>query len=206
MKFRRLLPILIMLVVVLMESGRKDRGIFLSSMMISVQGNNMNTIASIGIEEINPVVEDENVIPTKLKITEVPKSAVTDSLPSQVSNPTGLTSALSDMEAAYTDAAGNAIPDFVDLGAGNIGGLTLTPGMYKWTTGVLIPADITLLGGPNDVFILQIGGPLTLSDTVRIKLEGGTQTKNIYWVTNGSVIWGRPVTLKVPFCGRQLLI
>ena len=49
------------------------------------------------------------------------------------------------METAFTDAAGRA-PDVIGLGAGDIGGMTLTPGVYQWGTGLLIPTDVTLKG------------------------------------------------------------
>ena len=55
--------------------------------------------------------------------------------------PVTMTTAISDMETAYTDAAGRTLPDATELGAGNIGGLTITPGTYKWGTGVIIPAE-----------------------------------------------------------------
>jgi hypothetical protein len=46
--------------------------------------------------------------------------------------PANLTTAIGDMQTAYTDDAGRTIPDFTELGAGKIGGLTLVPGLYKW--------------------------------------------------------------------------
>src|SRR5580704_16510782 len=69
--------------------------------------------------------------------------------------PSNLTTAVSDMQLAFTDAAGRA-PNFTERGAGNIGGLTLTPGVYRWSTGVLIPTNVTLTGGATDVWIFQI--------------------------------------------------
>jgi hypothetical protein len=94
------------------------------------------------------------------------------------------------MEAAYTDAAGRANPDYLNLGAGNIGGDTLTAGLYKWTTALLIPSDIVISGGPNDVWIFQISGLLTMSSAVKITLTGGAQAKNIFWVTTSAVTLG----------------
>lgn len=44
--------------------------------------------------------------------------------------PSNLTTAVGDMEHAFTDAAGRA-PGVTELGTGNIGGMTLTPGVYK---------------------------------------------------------------------------
>ncbi|MEK6725719.1 MAG: ice-binding family protein, partial [Deltaproteobacteria bacterium] len=54
-----------------------------------------------------------------------------------VPTPANLTTAVSDMEAAYTDAAGRAAGT-TELGAGDISGLTITPGVYKWSNGVVI--------------------------------------------------------------------
>jgi len=111
-------------------------------------------------------------------------------LPTRVTDATRLTAAVSDMEAAYTDAAGRPNPDFLNLGAGNIGGDTLTPGLYKWSTDLLIPADVTISGGPNDVWIFQVDGILNMSSAVKIILAGGAQSKNIFWVVAGSVTFG----------------
>ena len=52
--------------------------------------------------------------------------------------PTYMTTAVGDMETAYTDAAGRPLPDYTELYAGDVTGQTLTPGLYKWGTGVLV--------------------------------------------------------------------
>ena len=94
------------------------------------------------------------------------------------------------MQAAYTDAAGRVNPDFLNLGAGNIGGKTLTPGLYKWSTSLNIPTDITISGSPTDVWIFQVAGTLKMSSAVRITLQGGAMAKNIFWVVSGAVTLG----------------
>lgn len=100
--------------------------------------------------------------------------------------PLVLTVAISDMEAAYTDAAGRAIPDFTELYAGNLSGRTLVPGLYKWSTGVLADATgFTLSGGPNDVWIFQIAGDLTLANGATVTLAGGARATNIFWQIGG---------------------
>ena len=104
--------------------------------------------------------------------------------------PINLTTAVADMMTAYTDAAGRPTPDFTNLLTGNIGGQTLTPGLYNWTTGVTAPASLTISGGPNDVWIFQIAGNLSLSTSVNITLSGGAQPKNIFWQVAGSVTLG----------------
>ena len=103
--------------------------------------------------------------------------------------PSMMTTAISNMQTAYTDAAGRA-PDVTGLGAGNIGGLTLVPGVYKWGTGVIIPTDVTLSGNSNDVWIFQIAQTLGISSGKHVILSGGAQAKNIYWVVGGQTTLG----------------
>ena len=102
-------------------------------------------------------------------------------LPCRVTNATLLTSAVGAMEAAYTDAAGRTSPRATELGAGEIGGLTLAPGLYKWGTPVSIATDVTLSGGPNDVWIFQIAGTLTQASAKKVILTGGAKAKNVFW-------------------------
>jgi hypothetical protein len=94
--------------------------------------------------------------------------------------PTYLTTAINQMKTAYTDAAGRAA-DFTEIGAGNIGGMTLPPGTYKWGSGVLIPTDVTLNGSANDVWIFQIAGGITEASGAQVKLTGGALAKNVFW-------------------------
>ncbi|MEJ0056635.1 MAG: ice-binding family protein [Bacteroidota bacterium] len=104
--------------------------------------------------------------------------------------PINLTTAVNNMITAYNDAAGRPSPDFSELGTGNIGGKTLTPGLYKWTNNVTIPTAVTISGGPNDVWIFQIAGNLTMSSAVNITLTGGAQPKNIFWQVAGQATLG----------------
>ncbi len=104
--------------------------------------------------------------------------------------PSNLTTAVLDMETAFTDAAGRPTPTFLDLGAGTIGGLTLTPGLYRWDSALTIPVDITIAGAHNDVWIFQITGDLLMTAAQRMTLSGGAQAKNIYWQVSGAVDLG----------------
>lgn len=100
--------------------------------------------------------------------------------------PSNLTTAVSDMETAFTDAAGRA-PDETELGAGDIGGMTLEAGVYKWGTGLLIPTDLTLTGSATDVWIFQIAQGLTVSSGTRVVLTGGALARNVFWQVAGRV-------------------
>ena len=104
--------------------------------------------------------------------------------------PANLTSAVGKMQTAYTDAAGRTSPDFVELSAGSLGGLTLAPGLYKWTNTVTIPTDVTISGTANDTWIFQIAGDLTLAAAKKVILAGGAQAKNITWQVAGQVTLG----------------
>jgi hypothetical protein len=94
------------------------------------------------------------------------------------------------MQTAYTDAAGRSNPKFLNLGAGNIGGRTLKSGLYKFTSAVVIPTNVTISGGPNDVWIFQVAGTLKMSSAIKIILAGGAQAKNIFWQVAGAVTLG----------------
>ena len=102
-----------------------------------------------------------------------------------VPTPSNLTTAVGDMGTAYTNAAGRTTPDHTELGAGDISGMTLPAGLYKWGTGVAINTDVTLSGGPNDVWIFQVAGGITQAAGSHIILSGGALPKNIVWQTSG---------------------
>ena len=106
-----------------------------------------------------------------------------------VPTPSNLTTAIGDMQLAFTDAAGRA-PTVTELGAGNIGGKTLTPGVYKWSTGLLIPTNVILTGSATDVWIFQIAQNLTMSNAAGVSLTGGAVAKNVFWQVAGLVDLG----------------
>lgn len=103
--------------------------------------------------------------------------------------PSNLTTAVGDMQLAFTDAAGRA-PGVTELGAGSIGGMTVTPGVYKWGTGLLISSDVTLSGSATDVWIFQIAQDLTMSSAAKVVLAGGALPKNIFWQVAGLAALG----------------
>jgi hypothetical protein len=103
---------------------------------------------------------------------------------------TNLTTAIENMNTAYNDAAGRPSPDFFELGSGNIGGKTLSPGVYKWSNTVTVPTSVTIAGTAEDVWIFQIGENLTVSSAVNVTLSGGALAKNIFWQVAGEVTVG----------------
>ena len=109
--------------------------------------------------------------------------------------PVKMTTVISDMETAYTNAMGRTNPTATELGAGNIGGMTLAPGLYKWGTGVTIPTDVTLSGSANDVWIFQIAQNLDISSATKVILSGGAKASNIFWVVAGQTTIGTTAIL-----------
>jgi uncharacterized protein YjdB len=108
-----------------------------------------------------------------------------------VPTPSNLTTAISNMETAYTDAAGRTVPAAItELGAGDISGMTLAPGLYKWGTGLSINSNVTLNGNANDVWIFQIAGGITQATATRVNLTGDAQAKNVFWQSFGTVAIG----------------
>lgn len=101
--------------------------------------------------------------------------------------PSNLTTAISDMELAFTDAAGRVTPDFVELHVGDLGGKTLIPGLYKWGNTVIAPTSFEINGDENSIWIFQIAGDLTVSSDINVTLAGGAQAKNIFWQVSGEV-------------------
>jgi hypothetical protein len=112
--------------------------------------------------------------------------------PCASNNASTLNAAVGAMETAYNEAAGRVSPDETELGAGEIGGLTLAPGLYKWTTNVSISTDVTLKGSDSgsDVWIMQVAGKLNLANGKRVTLSGGALAKNIFWQVAGSATLG----------------
>jgi hypothetical protein len=94
--------------------------------------------------------------------------------------------AIGDLEIAYRDAGARTLPDATELGNGKIGGLTLAPGLYKWSSDVSIAADVTLKGSSNDIWIFQIAGNIGQAPATRVTLAGGALPVNVFWQSAGA--------------------
>ena len=125
----------------------------------------------------------------------------------RVKNPVLLTAAVNDMATAYTDAAGRPLPNYINLGAGNINGLTLKPGLYKWGTGVHFAKVVTLSGGPKAVWIFQVGQGLQVGNGAIVTLAGGAQAKNVFWQVAGQVTIGTTAAFKgIVLCKTAIVL
>lgn len=103
--------------------------------------------------------------------------------------PSNMTAAISDMHTAFTDAASRA-PAVTELGAGDVSGMTLYPGVYKWGTGLLISTNIILSGNSSDVWVFEIAQDLTVANGAKVLLVRGARAKNIFWQVSGKVELG----------------
>jgi hypothetical protein len=144
----------------------------------------ISPMTATSITGFSLIADSTNVFSTSAQVTGKVYAAL-DADPT----PANLTTAIGDMGLAFTDAAGRA-PDVTELGAGNIGGMTLAPGVYKWGTGLLIPTDLTLNGSATAVWVFQIAQILTVSNAVSVHLTGGALAKNVFWQVAGSVDLG----------------
>ena len=125
-----------------------------------------------------------------------PGSAVTGFPPGKlngmqhVADPTAAQAQL-DLTTAYNNAAGRTVAPISV--SGNLGGMTLAPGLYKSTSGLQISSgDLTLdaQGNPNAVFIFQIATTLSTSSGRQVILSGGAKASNVFWQVGSSATLG----------------
>jgi hypothetical protein len=110
-----------------------------------------------------------------------------------------------DLIAAYNDAVERVSSDIVTL-SGNIGGLTLTPGLYKSTSSLAISSgDLTFdaKGNANAVFIIQIASTLTTTSGRKVILSGGALASNIFWQVGSSATFGTTSVMKGTILAMQ---
>lgn len=123
----------------------------------------------------------------------------------QLINTIETTQAKLDLTAAYNDAAGRTSTDIVTL-SGNIGGLTLTPGLYKTTSTMAISSgDLTFdaKGNANAVFIIQIASSLTVTSGRKVILKGSASASNIFWQVGSSATFGTTSVFKGTIMAMQ---
>jgi len=103
-----------------------------------------------------------------------------------------LTTAIGDMQTAYTDAAGRTATSAAttNVGSGTLTSLTLAPGVYEWGSAVTIPTDLTLNGSATDVWIFKVAGTLDMAAAKNVILTGGALPQNAFWQVSGAVTIG----------------
>ncbi len=120
--------------------------------------------------------------------------------------PAYLTTAVLNMETAFTSSNNLTVPaPVVNLGAGNLSGLTIPPGLYKFSTGVLITSPVYLNGNANDTWVFTVAQDLTANTGAQIILGPNVQAKNIYWVVSGQAILGTNVDFSGIILSKTLI-
>lgn len=105
------------------------------------------------------------------------------------------TAALLDATTAYNSISPASKPGGTDPGAGELGGLTLTPGIYKSASGTFKITNLDLVldaqGNPNAVWIFQMAAGLTVGTPAgarSIVLTGGALAKNVFWYVGSAAV------------------
>jgi hypothetical protein len=107
-------------------------------------------------------------------------------------NSSKITQAKLDLIAAYDDAETRRSKYKVVLN-GNIGGLTLTPGLYNSTSSLVISSgDLTFdaIGNPNAVFIIQVATKLSTWPETKVILKRNAKASNIFWQVGETAVFG----------------
>src|ERR1700737_3126713 len=106
-------------------------------------------------------------------------------------SPTSAAAAQAALTTAYNDLAGRTAPAPATV-AGDLGGLTLAPGIYKSTSTLGITGTLTLdgQGNANAVWIFQVASALTTLSSSNIVLAGGAQAHNIFWEVGSNATLG----------------
>jgi hypothetical protein len=149
----------------------------------------VSPIAATAITGFSLVLDTQGQSATSTQVTGVAHAA-------SYGGPTaaGLTTAVSNMETAYTDAAGRAPTETVNLLGGAIGGATLAPGVYEFGSDISITENLILLGSATDVFIFKTTNNLLLAASTSVILNRDSErgdnaavADNVFWQVTGQV-------------------
>jgi hypothetical protein len=160
--------------VILTKSGISTTGV------TEIKGNlGASPVGSVGITGFSLVLSDNGQYATSTLVDgKIYASNYADPTPAMLST------AILDMEAAYTDASGRT--GATALGAsGEIGGLTLATGIYNYAGSITLTGEVVLDGSSSDVWIFQMSGDFTVAPDAKVTLTGGAEAKNIFWAVAG---------------------
>jgi type VI secretion system secreted protein VgrG len=98
--------------------------------------------------------------------------------------------AQNDLTTAYNFAAGEVCNS--NLTGQDLGGLTLTPGVYCFSSSAQLTGILTLnaLGNPNSIFLFQIASALTTASNAAVSFTNGGQGDAVFWQVGSSATLG----------------
>ncbi len=104
--------------------------------------------------------------------------------------------AQTDAHAAFANLATQACDD--DLTGQDLGGMTLTPGVYCFSSSAQLTGTLTLdaLGDPNAVFIFQIGSTLTTASGSTVLMTNSENSCNVFFQVGSSATLGTDTTFE----------
>lgn len=104
--------------------------------------------------------------------------------------------AQSDTTIAYVTLAAQA--PTADLTGQDLGGKTLTAGVYAFSSSAQLTGSLTLdaQGDPNAVFVFQIGSTLTTASNASVVVINGGVDCNIFWQVGSSATLGTTTSFK----------
>jgi len=157
---------------------------------------NFAVLSNAGITNIgNTVITGTAALPGDIgsataTITGFPPGLVT---PPGVIHPIGdapTMTALNSLGIAYNNLA--ARNPTANLTGQDLGGLTLIPGVYNFSSSAQLTGTLNLnaLGNPNAVFIFNIGSSLTTASASTVTLLNGAQGGNVFWRVGSSATLG----------------
>lgn len=162
-----------------------------------VTGNiGLSPTARVGLTGWSLITEPTDTYFTSAQVAAPGKLYAADNVGGTTS--VDLTTAVNNMQTAYTDAAGRTATSAgtTNVGAGTLTSLTLAPGVYEWGSAVNIPTDLTLNGNATDVWIFKVAGTLNMAAAKNVILTGGALPQNIFWQVAGAVTVGAGTNFK----------
>ncbi len=207
MKIKNLLPAFAIASVVLITSCNKDETETSNPIVIPVQTTVQTTISLDGASNFAILAGSEitntgaTVITGDIGLS--PGTSIGGFLPGILNGTQHINDAIAnqaklDIVDVYNDIAARTCTDVVTL-SGNIGGLTLTPGLYFSTSSLSISSgDLTFdaQGDASAVFIMQIASTLTTTSGRKVILSGGALASNIFWNVGSSATFGTTSVMK----------
>ena len=102
--------------------------------------------------------------------------------------------ARTDARTAFTTLASQI--GFTDLSGQNLGGLTLQPGVYRFTSSAQLTGNLVLdfLGNPNSPFVFQIASALTTATGSTVTARNGNPNSGVFWQIGSSATLGTSST------------